>query len=117
MITLRLVGVHFFSYHGIYPIEKVTGNDFYVNMDVAFDEQGKDITSIDQTISYEELFHILKARMDVSTPLLETIAIEVGKEIHSKYPTVKSIKIDITKQRPPIEGLQGAVGVSWSKDY
>ena len=86
-------------------------------MEVSFNEHGEDITSIDQTISYEELFHILKARMDVPTPLLETIAIEVGKEIHSKYPSVKSIKIDIIKQRPPIEGLDGAVGVSWHKEY
>jgi 7,8-dihydroneopterin aldolase/epimerase/oxygenase len=117
MVTLRLVGVHFFSYHGIYPIEKVTGNDFYVNMEVSFNEHGEDITSIDQTISYEHLFHILKARMDIPTPLLETIAIEVGKEIHEKYPAVKSIHIDITKQRPPIEGLNGAVGVSWNKEY
>lgn len=117
MVTLRLVAVHFFSYHGIYPIEKTTGNDFYVNMEVTFDEQGKDITSIEQTISYEELFHILKAHMDIPTPLLETIAIEVGKEIHSKYPVVKSITIDITKQKPPIEGLNGAVGVSWHKEY
>jgi 7,8-dihydroneopterin aldolase/epimerase/oxygenase len=117
MITLRLNKLRFFSYHGLYPGEDILGNEFEVTLEVTYDEKGQNVTSIQQTISYEHLFNIIKARMDIPTPLLETIAIEAGKEIHSRFPFIKFIRIDINKLRAPIVGIDGSVGVSWYKDY
>ena len=117
MMTIRLNKVRFFSYHGIYPGEETLGNNFEVNVEVTYDEKGKDITDISQTISYEDLFHIIKSHMDIPTPLLETIAINAGKEIHQRFPHIISIKIDIDKMHAPIDGLDGVVGVTWYNSY
>lgn len=117
MITLHLHKLKFTSYHGVYPEERINGNEFEVNLEVTYDEMGAEITSIEQTISYEELFYIVKARMDIPTPLLETIAIDIGNTIHNKYSFAKSIKINILKHHPPIEELNGVVGISWHKEY
>jgi hypothetical protein len=42
---------------------------------------------------------------------------ETGKEIHYEFPYVKSISISIKKMHPPVEGMQGAAGVSWHREF
>jgi len=55
--------------------------------------------------------------MSIPTPLLETIVMEIGNQIHAEYPLLKAIQISIKKLHPPIEGIQGAAGVTWEKQF
>jgi dihydroneopterin aldolase len=55
--------------------------------------------------------------MSIPTPLLETIVMETGNEIHKVFPDLKSIFLSIKKMRPPIEGMQGSAEVSWHKEF
>jgi dihydroneopterin aldolase len=63
------------------------------------------------------MYEIIKKRMSIPTPLLETIVMEIGNQIHAEYPLLKAIQISIKKLHPPIEGIQGAAGVTWEKQF
>ena len=49
--------------------------------------------------------------------LLETLAMEIIETIHSQFPKLQKAEISITKMHPPIENLEGMVGVTYSKDW
>ena len=55
------------------------------------------INSITDTINYADIYNIIRERMSVPTPLLETIVMEIGNEIHNEFPQVRSINISIKK--------------------
>jgi dihydroneopterin aldolase len=92
MQTVHLRDLKFFALHGVHDEEKLTGNEFEVNLSVVFD-QGAVEDDLARTVDYVHLFKILK------------------------YPFVKSISIDIWKLNPPIEQFDGKVGISLSKTF
>jgi dihydroneopterin aldolase len=117
MITVHLHNLHFNSFHGIHEEEKILGNEYLIDASVEFHEEKHVITSIHDTINYEDIYNIIKERMSVPTPLLETIVMEIGNEIHTEFPLVRSINISLKKMYPPIEGIEGAAGVSWQRQF
>ena len=117
MIVVHLHDLHFNSFHGIHEEEKILGNDYVIDASVEFHEERQVITSIHDTINYTDIYNIIRERMSVPTPLLETIVMEIGNEIHNEFPQVRSINISIKKMYPPIEGIQGAAGVNWQRRF
>ena len=117
MITIHLHNLKFYSYHGVHEEENILGNEYEVNADVQFHEEQTQIDSLSETINYVDLFEIIKNRMKIPTKLLETVVMEIGNSIYEKYSYVRSINISLKKNHPPIEGIEGAVGVSWHKEF
>ncbi len=117
MIKVQLHNLQFNSFHGIHEEEKILGNDYVVNIAVEFHENAEVINSIHETVNYAEIYKIIKLRMGIPTPLLETVIMEVGKSIHQKFPELRLINISIEKMHPPIEGIQGSAIVSWQKEF
>ena len=117
MITVHLHQLLFNSFHGIHEEEKILGNDYVVDASVMFHEEQKVITSIHETINYAAIYNVIKERMSVPTLLLETVVMEIGNEIHTQFPQLKSINISIKKMHPPIEGIQGAAAITWEKQF
>lgn len=117
MITVHLHNLLFNSFHGIHEEEKILGNDYVIDASVEFHEEPEVISSIHDTINYEDIYNIIRERMSVPTPLLETVVMEIGNEIHAEFPQVRAINISIKKMFPPIEGIEGAAGVNWQRQY
>ena len=117
MIKVQLHQLKFNSFHGIHEEEKILGNDYVIDASVEFHESAHVITSIHETISYADIYGIIKKRMDIPTPLLETILMEIGNEIHGRYPQLRSVNISIQKMHPPIEGIIGSAIVSYHKEF
>ena len=117
MITIHLHNLKFYSYHGVHEEENILGNEYEVNADVQFHEEQTQIDSLSETINYADLFKIIKNRMQIPTQLLETVVMEIGNSIYEKYNYVRSINISLKKNHPPIEGIEGTVGVSWYKNF
>ena len=116
MISIHLNNLHFFSYHGIYPEEKMLGNDFEVQLKVEIEAKGR-IESLDQTIDYVSLYQLVKIRMAIPTALLETLVQEIIDDIQVMDSRILSIFISIQKMNPLIKDFSGHVGVSsqWKK--
>lgn len=117
MIKVQLHQLKFNSFHGIHEEEKILGNDYVIDASVEFHENTSVITSIHETINYTEIYRMIKMKMEIPTPLLETILMEIGKEIHDHFPQLKSINISIKKMHPPIEGIEGSAVVSYHKEF
>jgi 7,8-dihydroneopterin aldolase/epimerase/oxygenase len=117
MLTVHLHKLLFNGFHGIHDEERILGNEYEVNCDVEFHENVDVIMHIDDTINYVTIDQIIRRRMAIPTPLLETVIMEIGNEIHRHFPILKSIKISIKKLHVPIKGIQGSAGVTWQKHF
>lgn len=116
-MTIHLHNLKFHSFHGIHDEEKVLGGEFAVNVDVEV-YQSQKIDSISQTINYVEVYDLVKHRMELATPLLETIADDLINIIHHHAASlIKSISISIIKINPPIQNFIGSVSVSTTKNF
>jgi dihydroneopterin aldolase len=112
MLSVCLNALQFKAFHGLYDEEKVNGNDFEVNVKVSYQPSSL-VQSIHQTINYEIVFKIIAARMEIATPLLETITIDITNEIFSTFTAAEEVFVSITKLHPPIKNLIGTVGVEY----
>ena len=117
MITVELKKVRLFAYHGLYPGERKTGNEFEISLFVSYEEEEDRISSIRDTVSYADLFELLKQEFNTPVDLLETLVIQIAAVIKKEYPAVKKIRMTIDKLHPPISGFTGTVGVSYEKEY
>jgi dihydroneopterin aldolase len=117
MVTVELQNLFFNAFHGIHEEEKILGNEYVVNAIVEFPEIAEVISYMNETVNYAVIYEIIRKRMSIPTPLLETIAMEAGNEIHLHFPQIKFISLSIKKMHPPIEGMQGSAMVSWKKEF
>ncbi len=117
MIKVQLYNLRFDAFHGIHEEEKILGNEYILDASVEFHEETEVISHIYETINYAEIYKIIKLRMDISTPLLETVIMEIGNGIHERFTGLRSINISIKKMHPPIEGIEGSAIVSWHKEF
>jgi 7,8-dihydroneopterin aldolase/epimerase/oxygenase len=117
MVTVQLHQLIIHAFHGLYEEEHKTGNNYEVNLDVMYEETGSQLETIHDTISYEELFGIVKKRMQAPTLLLEKVCEGIIRKIKHEYPNVAEVSVSIYKLQPPIENLQGKVGVSMRKKF
>jgi 7,8-dihydroneopterin aldolase/epimerase/oxygenase len=117
MISIELVDVHMYGYHGIFEGEEKAGNPYIVNLRVKYNEKDNDFESINDTINYEDLYQIVKQRMQIPTGLLEKICANVIRHIKHQYPFVKEVDLSIQKLQPPLQEFQGNVGVSMNRKF
>lgn len=117
MIKVSLHQLKFHAYHGLYEEEKKTGNEFIVNLDAWFEEPATLITQLNQTINYATLYNLVKTRMEISEPLLETIAMDIAQQSKAQFPAICEINVSVRKVNPPMLNFQGQTEVSFYKKY
>lgn len=117
MIKIDLHELKFHSFHGIHDYERKLGNTFIVDASVEFHENTHVITELHETIDYTILYDMVEKRMQQPTPLLETVVMNIAGDIAEQYQQIKSINISLKKLNPPIEGMEGSVGVRYHKEY
>ena len=117
MISIELLDLHIYSFHGIFEGEEKVGNPYIINLSVKYDERDNDFDTINDTINYEELHNIVKQRMAIPTGLLEKICVNIIRHIKHQYPFVKGVDLSIQKQQPPLQEFQGNVGVSMNRKF
>ena len=116
MLSIHLHNLTVFAHHGLYEDEKILGNEFEINADISIDAP-QTITLLDQTIDYVAVCNLIKERMAIPTPLLETVVQELIEQIHSAFPSSRRIFISIRKKYPPLLHFEGSVGVSCTKEF
>lgn len=116
MLTIHLQQLKFFAYHGLYEEEKIAGNNFEMDIAIEMPEQ-ENISAIEQTLDYTKVYEIVRTRMSVPTPLLETLAQETAELIYLADNRIKSISLSVKKLSPPIKDFKGSVGVTVKKVF
>jgi dihydroneopterin aldolase len=113
MLSIHLHNIIFFSHHGIHEEERILGNEFEVNITVKHSPKQLPVKHLQDTIDYISVYELVKKRMAIPTPLLETLATEIAKQILETFPLAEALSISIRKLYPPVSQLQGSVGVSF----
>src|SRR5262245_39413521 len=117
LITIELKQLRFFAFHGLYTGEKRTGNEFELNVTVAYAPVSGTITSIDDTINYASIYELVKKEMQQPRELLETLAMEIAEQLHFTFRLIKKVGVSVTKLQPPMPSFTGHVTVTYSKQF
>lgn len=111
-MEVRLTGLQFHAFHGLYEEEKKLGGDFEVNVSVRFEPTSPAVIDIRETIDYSVLYQVIKEVMSVPTPLIETLIIIMAKRIFETFEIAKEAEIAVTKLNPPMITFQGSSTIS-----
>lgn len=95
--------VRFHAFHGVMPQERAVGADFTVSLRVEYDFiKAAESDVLDDTISYADIYEVVKSEMEQPSQLLEHVAMRIVKAIMAKWPKVENIDIRLTKDNPPM---------------
>ncbi|HEX6846909.1 MAG TPA: dihydroneopterin aldolase [Chitinophagaceae bacterium] len=115
--TIELRGLQFYSFHGLYDEEKKIGGEFVVDVLAKLDAGHHEVSSVEETVNYAEVFAIIKKEMNHPRELLETLTQSIAKKIHHKFSAIKEIEVRVEKKVPPIVGFNGAVAATYRSTF
>ncbi len=105
MGTVLVENIRVYAYHGCLPQETRLGSDYLVNISVKADLSKAAATdSLEDTVDYVHINHIIKEEMAIPSKLLEHVAQRINGRIFKELPTVKTSKVAVSKVNPPING-------------
>ncbi|MDR2907127.1 MAG: dihydroneopterin aldolase [Bacteroidales bacterium] len=113
MATISLTDLNFFAHHGCFEAERTVGTHFRVNL--AFDadtSKAERSDHIADTVSYLDVYQIIKREMLIPSNLLEYVARRTIDALKVEFPQISNIRISIQKLNPPLGGEVGAAVVS-----
>ena len=104
---VALQNVHFFAYHGFYPIEQVLGSEFILDIEIEFEVFNNGSDDLAQTVNYGRLYEIASVEMKNTRKLIEAVAHAILEQIRHEFLAVKRIRVVIRKMHPPVKGEVG----------
>ena len=111
---IHLSNLKFFAFHGVLPQERQTGANFLVSLRVYTDlGKASESDALKDTISYGDLFLLVKEEMGQPSQLLEHVAGRICRHIYADFPSANAIDITIEKENAPLGiGAQGLAGIT-----
>lgn len=107
-----ITNLRFRAYHGVLPQERVTGNDFVVNIRVGYAvDKAVRTDDISDALSYADVYQMIKEEMMVPSALVEHVAARIGERLFSFSPLVESVDLNLTKVNPPMGADCDGAGV------
>ena len=101
--SIFLDDVRFHAFHGVMPQERAVGADFTVSLNVGYDfVKAAESDDLTDTISYADLYEVVKAEMEKPSQLLEHVALRIIKAITAKWPQIGTVDLRLAKDNPPM---------------
>jgi dihydroneopterin aldolase len=110
---IRLESLRFYSRIGVFDQERAVGNEFSVDVTVEVAATGFESENLDTTISYADIYEVVREAMSGECLLLESVAKSVAETIKQRWKSVGEVKIKISKLAAPIPGIQGVCSVEY----
>jgi dihydroneopterin aldolase len=105
MGKISLEGMEFFAYHGCYKEEQIIGTKFIIDLHVSLEtELAEEGDHLKDTLSYVQLYQVVKNEMEQKSHLLEHVAKRIMDSLKSGFPQIRIIELKISKVNPPIGG-------------
>lgn len=120
MDVIRLLGMEFYGYHGVFEAEKELGQRFEVDVELHRDlKQAADSDDLDVTLNYVDVYTVVKDIVEERTfNLIEAVAEEIASTILSSFP-VAGVTVRVRKPHVSLGGLLRTVEVEierWLED-
>lgn len=105
-------GIRMHARHGVLAQERITGNDYTIDVDAEYDvSAAMRSDQVDDTLNYASVFNIVKTEMNIPSQLIEHVAGRIADRLLEDFPDIKSLKIKIRKENPPMGADCDGAGV------
>lgn len=111
---IKLENIKFFSFHGLFPQERLLGNEYTLHVTVERISKKRFSENLEQSIDYGVLYSICSEVMLKPVDLLETICEQIVEKIQLICPDYQLIEISVTKDHPPLGKISGQSTVKLS---
>ncbi|WP_185850772.1 dihydroneopterin aldolase [Blattabacterium cuenoti] len=107
MGKILIENLRLFGFHGCMPEESLIGSHYTINLEIELDLNKASISDdLSQTVNYVDLYRIVKKEMSIRSKLIEHLAKRIVKKIKEhKKDSIKSTKIKICKENPPLKNM------------
>lgn len=98
-----LNGLRFHAFHGVMPQERLTGNDYRVDLKIDFPlEKAVGSDDVDDTLNYATVYTAVKEEMDVPSQLIERVAYRIADRLFRTFKAINEVEIKVEKCNPPM---------------
>ena len=111
---IEIKGIKSFGYHGVLESEKVTGQDFYVDVVLEVDLSRASVSDdVADTINYAEVTDLV-VREITGDPvsLIEKLAGNIADRIKATYPQATTVSITVHKPQAPVNAQVKDISVT-----
>ena len=113
MALITINDMRFYAHHGCFEQERVIGTHFRVDLSFTTDTSKAEISdNIVDTVSYLDVYQVVKAEMMPPSHLLEHVARRVGERVLADFPAVDTVNVKVSKLNPPLGGQMDSVSVT-----
>ena len=98
-----LNGLRFHAFHGVMPQERLTGNDYRVDLKIDFPlEKAVGSDDVNDTLNYATVYAAVKEEMDVPSQLIERVAYRIADRLFRTFKVINEVEIKVEKCNPPM---------------
>ncbi len=114
MLSIQLIDLQFYAFHGVHPEERMLGAEYVVNVTVSYSEKKIPVLHLSETIDYTSVYDLVKKHMLEAKPLLETVVTVMAADLFARFSMVEEVTINVVKKHPPLARFQGKVGITYT---
>lgn len=112
MARIAINNMQFYAYHGCFEQERAIGTHFRVDISFLTDTSlAEETDNIEDTVSYLDVYRVVKSEMMIPSHLLEHVCRRVGESVLHNFPGVQEVTVKICKMNPPLGGQMESVSV------
>ena len=112
MGRIAINNMRFYAHHGCFDQERAIGTHFRVDLVFETDTSRAELSdNIADTVSYLDVYQVVKAEMAKPSNLLEHVARRVGEAVLAQFPAVERVATTVHKLNPPLGGQMDSVSV------
>lgn len=102
---ILLENITLFARHGVFSQETKVGNIFVINLKLEIDLEKASLSDdLADTISYADVYNVVKEEMNIPSKLLEHAAGRIIRRLKNIYPCVSAVELKLSKRNPPVGG-------------
>jgi len=116
MGKIFIEGIKIYAYHGCFKEETAIGTNFRVDVELDTDLSIPAKTDdIKDAVNYQAVFTVIKEQMAIPSHLLEHVSKRIMNAVFQAFPSVKKIKLKVSKLNVPLGGQIENVAIQMEK--
>lgn len=104
--------LHFHAFIGVLEQERLTGNDYEVDLRLKVDvARAMETDDINATVNYAEAYNVVASVMSEPCNLVEHAAYKMAEKLMNCWPEIEAVDVFLTKINPPMGADCDGAGV------
>lgn len=117
MSFIDIEDMEFYAFHGCFAEEASIGTNFSVDLRAELDtSRAQQTDNIDDTVSYLDIYQIVKRQMEIPSHLLEHVAERIAVAVLREFSSINKVRVKVTKLNPPLGGKMRGVSLTIEKN-